>query len=44
MDVYGEWSEWSEPFPVSMPKSKFVQNYLFQRLIDLFPILRQILA
>jgi len=43
-DVYGEWSEWSEPYPVSMPRVRLINSQLFQRFIELFPILEQILA
>ena len=44
MDPHGIWSEWSEPYPVSMPRSKLFQNHLLDRLINLFPILEQILS
>jgi hypothetical protein len=33
MDVNGEWSDWSEPFSVSLPRSKHVLMR-FQELID----------
>jgi len=44
MDAHGEWSEWSDPYPVSMPKSRLIQSHLLQRLISLFLILEQILS
>jgi hypothetical protein len=36
-DEIGEWSEWSEPFSVSMPKVKTNIISLFQRLFSLLP-------
>jgi hypothetical protein len=43
-DVYNYWSEWSEPYPVSMPRIRLFQNHILQRLITLFPMLNQILT
>ena len=37
MDVHGEWSEWSEPISISMPKNK-IENVLNQFLIKFFNI------
>jgi hypothetical protein len=42
-DVHGEWSEWSEPIPVTMPKHKLFVNNLLSLLIDLFPNIARIL-
>jgi len=36
-DVYDVESEWSDPLPVSMPRSRFVHNSLFLRLLERFP-------
>ena len=49
MDVYGEWSEWSEPLSVTMPRNKAIQfNSFFQEFLEqhprMFPILRQMLG
>jgi carboxyl-terminal processing protease len=44
-DAYGEWSEWSEPLSISMPKSKTI-NTPFLRFLEnhphMFPLLRQL--
>ena len=42
-DVHNEWSEWSEPMPVTMPRNKMIQNSLISRLLQLFPILQKVL-
>jgi hypothetical protein len=46
MDVYGEWSEWSDPLSVSMPKNKAI-NSPFLRFLEqhphMFPLLQQLL-
>jgi len=48
-DEHGEWSEWSDPLPVTMPYSynkpilPFLE-LLFQRFPYTFPILRQLLG
>jgi len=39
MDVYGEWSEWSDPISVSMPKYRyrsFIQSFLQEFLQNFF--------
>lgn len=45
MDTYGNWSEWSNPLPITMPYSykpipQFL-DWLIQRFPHAFPILRQ---
>jgi hypothetical protein len=48
-DEHGEWSEWSDPLPVTMPYSynnpllRF-SELLFQRLPNTFPVLRHLLG
>lgn len=48
VDEYGEESEWSDPLPISMPRSrnliqiKFID--LLDRILEKFPILEQILG
>jgi hypothetical protein len=47
-DEHGEWSEWSEPLPITMPYSykpvfQFLE-LLFQRSPNAFPLLRQLLG
>ena len=45
-DVYGEWSEWSGPFSVSMPKSRERSNIfinLYENLIRFFPLFERII-
>ena len=42
-DVHNEWSEWSTPMPVSMPRNRLVQNLLSIRLLESFPILQKVL-
>jgi hypothetical protein len=37
MDVYGEWSEWSDPYSVTMPKSNHINNWLFLQILNLLP-------
>jgi len=48
MDVYGNWSAWSDPLPITMPYSyKPISQFLellFQRFPHVFPILRQLLG
>jgi hypothetical protein len=46
-DVYGDESEWSDDFEISIPRNR-ISNYnfysaLFSRFINLFPILQRIL-
>ena len=38
MDGNGEWSEWSDPYPVSMPKTKvsFIFSTFFKKLLSNF--------
>ena len=48
-DEHGEWSEWSDPLPITMPYSydKPIPQFLellFQRFPHAFPILRQLLG
>jgi len=43
MDVYGEWSEWSDPFSVTMPKSKYFMNSFFMISLEFFTLLQNIL-
>jgi len=48
-DEHGEWSEWSDPLPVTMPYSydKPILPYLellFQRFPNAFPLLRHIMG
>jgi hypothetical protein len=49
MDIYGNWSEWSDPLPITMPYSynkpilQFLE-LLFQRFPHAFPILRHLLG
>jgi len=47
-DTDGAESEWSDPFPISMPRGKLLPSTLFLRLFErypnAFPILRQILG
>ena len=43
MDVYGKWSEWSEPLSVTMPVKKPILHLFIQRLCDHFPILSKLL-
>ena len=52
MDVYGEWSNWSDPLVVSMPKNKpyintpflqFLENF-FEKYPNAFPILRHLIG
>ena len=44
-DVHGEESPWSDPLPITMPKNKAINPFIlfFERLIERFPILEQIL-
>ena len=44
-DEYGEWSEWSESYKVSMPRIRFYDNFqqIINRLIFNFPFLADIL-
>ena len=44
-DVHGEESEWSDPLPITMPKTKTINPFILflERLIERFPILEQIL-
>ena len=44
-DWKSEWSEWSDPLVVSMPKNKAINPFilLLERLMERFPILEQIL-
>lgn len=41
-DSYGDWSEWSEPFEVSMPKQMF-HHPIITRLMERHPQLYQII-
>ena len=44
-DVYNNWSEWSEPFSTSMPKSKMltrIANPLLPMFLEHFPFLEKI--
>ena len=43
MDVYAEWSEWSEPYPVSMPKVRVMNSPLILWLCEFFPLIVQLL-
>jgi len=43
-DVHNYWSEWSEPYPVSMPKYRAIQSQILTRMMNLFPILEKFLA
>lgn len=43
-DVYNEWSEWSHPMPVTMPRNILFKNYLLIKLLELSPILQKILS
>ena len=44
-DIYGVESEWSDPYIVTMPRFKEVNNYnLIARLLERFPILRNLLS
>jgi hypothetical protein len=36
-DEHNEWSEWSEPITVIMPKNKLTSKNLLLKIIDLFP-------
>lgn len=42
---YGDWSEWSEPYIVSMPYLKNIYHHRFiNKLVFLFPLLNQYLG
>ncbi len=46
-DGYGDWSEWSDPLFVSMPKNKESSNILtllFSRFLEKFPLLERTLG
>jgi hypothetical protein len=47
-DTHFEESPWSDPFPVSMPKFKLIQNpvllRLLTRLAEIFPVFAKILG
>jgi len=46
-DGYGEWSEWSDPLLVSMPKNKETSNlftFLLSRCLENFPLLERALG
>ncbi len=44
-DAYGEWSEWSNPLPITMPKNKPINPFLqfLEQHPHLLPILRQLM-
>jgi len=44
-DVHGEESPWSDPLPITMPKTKAINPFLLflERLMERYPILEQIL-
>jgi thiol-disulfide isomerase/thioredoxin len=48
MDVHGEWSNWSDPLTVSMPKTKILINllhsYLIKQMFHLFYLLADIIC
>jgi len=45
-DSFGDWSQWSEPFPVSMPKSKLIDTFekIFNNNLPIFHKLTQLLS
>ena len=44
MDEYGKESEWSNPLPVTMPKSKIISCRFMDRLLELLPLLGYLLS
>jgi len=45
-DVYNYWSEWADPFSVSMPKNKNMivfPHQFYNRILEIFPILKQLI-
>ena len=42
-DVYNYWSEWSDPYPVSIPKAKIIDSPLILRSCKYFPLIVQLL-
>jgi len=46
-DGYGDWSEWSDPLLVSMPKNKETINtfiILLNRYLEIFPLLEKLMG
>ena len=43
---FGDWSEWSEPYIVTMPRSNIINNFqsIIDKLISIFPFLSQIMS
>jgi len=43
MDVYGEWSEWADPYSITMPKNRHITSPLLIRFFEYFPLLSRLL-
>ena len=43
-DIYGNEGEWSDPFPINIPRNRAIKDFCFQWLLEYFPILERLLG